>query len=167
MDCHATGTLAVFALVVLLDALGLALDAWLSLSGRPTISDEVWRAPVLGVPILALQVAGTVALAGHFYPRVPPWYAGAPARSPPEELPVSVTLSDDQVQQLQDKVAGVISSRSAAATASAAKASSDQKLAADQSENASLAAAEAQAHGQLDSSLADLRAFVDGLAPPG
>lgn len=67
MNLHATVTIAIFAAVVLLDALGLGFDLGLFLGGRKTISEYVWETPELGLPILALQALGLIALTSHFY----------------------------------------------------------------------------------------------------
>jgi hypothetical protein len=61
--------LAVFVVMVVLDAGGLLLDLGLWLLGLPTITSKVMATPGLCVPILALQLAGTAGLALHFLAR--------------------------------------------------------------------------------------------------
>ena len=56
-----------FIVVVVLNLAGLVLDALLAVWGQPTITQRVWALPLLGAPILFLQVAGVAGLAIHFY----------------------------------------------------------------------------------------------------
>ncbi len=66
MSTHAIGLVA-FIAVVVLDAAGLLLDLFLWLTGRTTITQRVWARPILGTPIMAMQVVGVVGLFVHFY----------------------------------------------------------------------------------------------------
>ena len=61
--------LLVFLAVFLLDGAGLGLDLVLYTQGWHTITEHVWDRPWLGAPIVALQVAGAVALGVHFWGR--------------------------------------------------------------------------------------------------
>ena len=59
--------LTVFIQVVLMDVVGLLLDLFLWWRGRPTITGTVRQHPLMGVPILVLQLIGAVGLFSHFY----------------------------------------------------------------------------------------------------
>ena len=62
----ATGLL-VFIVVVVLNVAGLLLDGLLLAAKQPTITDRVWERPILGLPILLVQLTGIAGLAVHFY----------------------------------------------------------------------------------------------------
>lgn len=66
----ATVGLIVFVLVVALDVVALLLDLLLVAGGFSTITAFVRRNPWAGVAALAVQAAGALGLAAHFYP---PW----------------------------------------------------------------------------------------------
>lgn len=69
MEVAANVGLIIFIAVVILNALGLTLDAILFLLKLPTVTSKVRVHPWYGVAILALQVVGLVALAMHFFLR--------------------------------------------------------------------------------------------------
>lgn len=60
-------SLGIFVVVVGINVLGLVLDLVLYNTGELTITERVWKAPALGVPVLLWQVLGLLALAAHFY----------------------------------------------------------------------------------------------------
>lgn len=59
--------LMVFILVVLADAAALLLDYWLERNYWLTISDLVRINPMLGVALVAVQLAAPLGLALHFW----------------------------------------------------------------------------------------------------
>lgn len=59
--------LVIFVQVVVLDVIALLLDLFLWLRGKPTITGTVRHHPLLGIPILLLQLIGMVGLFSHFY----------------------------------------------------------------------------------------------------
>lgn len=61
--------LAVFVAAVLLNVGGLALDGLLWLLDLTTITERVVEDPWLGLPVVALQLAGMCGLVAHFYAR--------------------------------------------------------------------------------------------------
>lgn len=60
-------SLALFVLSVVVTVLVLLLDWYLYTHGHDTVSDLVWRYPWLGVPLLAWQGVGMLALGWHFW----------------------------------------------------------------------------------------------------
>lgn len=60
-------TLIVFVICVILDVLALFLDLLLYACEQETITEWVWRHPVLGVPLVLVQVMLVVSLALHFW----------------------------------------------------------------------------------------------------
>jgi hypothetical protein len=59
--------LIVFIAVLVVNILGLLLDGFLLLAGFRTITNRVRKNPILGFPILLLQLVGLAGLAIHFY----------------------------------------------------------------------------------------------------
>ncbi len=57
----------VFLATVAINVVGLLLDLALDRSGRTTITDLVRMIPAVGLPIIAMQIAGLVGLLHHFY----------------------------------------------------------------------------------------------------
>jgi hypothetical protein len=69
MDKIMIAGLCMFVLTVLVNVAGLIYDLYLFWSGQLTITQKVWEHPILGVPIILLQVIGLVGLLLHFYHR--------------------------------------------------------------------------------------------------
>ncbi len=59
--------LLAFVMVVTVDAAALITDLIVWLLGMPTLTREVRRYPLLGLPVLMLQVVGVVGLAAHLW----------------------------------------------------------------------------------------------------
>jgi hypothetical protein len=61
------GGLALFVLVQALNVAGLLLDLWLLSQGIQTVTQHVWRWPLLGLPLVAIQGLACGGLVVHFY----------------------------------------------------------------------------------------------------
>lgn len=61
------GPLIIFLAINFLNVAGIHLDLILWTRGLPTITHMVRTTPILGLPILGIQVIAFLALALHFY----------------------------------------------------------------------------------------------------